>query len=131
MFAPFLPYCSEEAWSWWQEGSIHLASWPSGPGLASLAGPDARPPLLDTAAEVLVGLRRAKTEAKVSMRWPVKRCVVRGPQPLAELVELTSRDLVDAGAIALLDVLTDPSLSAISVEVELGEERGPDSVPES
>ena len=122
LFAPFLPYCSEEAWSWWQEGSIHLSSWPSGAALAGAAGPGAQPDLLDAVAEVLVAVRRAKTEAKGSMRRPVARCTVTGPPSLVGLVELASADLVDAGAIATLDLLAKPGSNALSVEVELAPE---------
>jgi valyl-tRNA synthetase len=127
LFAPFLPYCTEEAWSWWQSGSIHRAPWPSAPALASEAGPDARPEIIDAVAVVLAALRRAKTEAKGSMRAQVARCVVTGPPSLLDLVELASGDLVGAGAIAQLDLVPDAAAAALSVVVELAAEDGPGS----
>ncbi len=122
LFAPFLPYCTEEAWSWWQSGSIHRASWPSAQSLAARGGPGARPELLETLGEVLVALRRAKTEAKGSMRTRVARCVVTGPASLLELVELASADLADAGNITQLELVADPMATALSVSVELAPE---------
>lgn len=68
LFAPFLPFATEEVWSWWQSGSIHRADWPSNGELAKQAGDRA---ILERVTAVLAQVRKAKSDAQVSMRTPV------------------------------------------------------------
>ncbi len=68
LFAPFLPFVTEEVWSWWREGSVHLASWPR---IEELEGHVGDPDVLSTTGAVLTVVRRAKSDAKVSMRAEV------------------------------------------------------------
>jgi valyl-tRNA synthetase len=99
LFAPILPFVTEEVWSWWQEGSVHLAPWPT-PEPLRVGEPDGL--VLDVAAEVLGRIRKAKTEAKASMKAPVARVVVRDrPERLAAL-ERAAADVREAGVVAEL-----------------------------
>ncbi len=73
LFAPFLPFVTEEVWSWWRKGSVHRASWPDS---AEFAGIDGDPAVLAAVSPVLGAVRRAKSDAKVSMRAEVASIVV-------------------------------------------------------
>ncbi|HEX6683323.1 MAG TPA: valine--tRNA ligase [Candidatus Limnocylindrales bacterium] len=105
LFAPMLPFVTEEAWSWWQEGSIHLAPWPAaGNGDPALLDPALLDPaLLGLAGEAIGAVRRAKAAAKLSMKAPVARLAVTCDEPSWELLSLAANDLRAAGAIASLE----------------------------
>ncbi len=116
LLAPVLPYATEEAWSWSHEGSIHRAPWPvrSEPDAAIVAGGGVAPPggLLEAATSVLGEVRRAKTEAKRSLKAPVTLVEVIGSPEELVLVELADEDLRAAGTIEQLRlVVGEPGLS--------------------
>jgi valyl-tRNA synthetase len=115
LFAPFLPFVTEEVWSWWQDGSVHRAAWPSGDaGLAGAEGGD--PAVLATAATILGQIRKVKSEAKVSMRAQAARVIVRGPD--LELMRACARDLLSAGNIGKLSFVPTPG-GELTTEVTL------------
>jgi valyl-tRNA synthetase len=110
LFAPILPYVTEEVWSWWQEGSVHRASWPAADELP----PGGDPVVLAATSEVLRQVRRAKSAAKVSMRAEVERAVVRG----AGVAKVAEPDLRAAGRITDLELETVPE-EGFAVDVTL------------
>ncbi|HLI44255.1 MAG TPA: valine--tRNA ligase [Acidimicrobiales bacterium] len=114
LLAPVLPFATEEAWSWFKEGSVHRAPWPTPTRL----GGD--PAVLLQAGEVLAAIRKAKSEAHVSMRTPVASCGVHGPARAVEPVRAMASDLCEAGAVESL-VLDPAGDGALEVEVVLGE----------
>jgi valyl-tRNA synthetase len=113
LFAPFLPFATDEVWSWWQEGSIHAEAWPTVEEVAT--GGD--PAVLDPICEVLAQVRRAKTEAKVSQRAAVERVEVRGPAAALAAVEVGRADLVDAGSIAVVELVEGSGELAVAVSL--------------
>ncbi|HEX4813268.1 MAG TPA: valine--tRNA ligase [Nonomuraea sp.] len=109
LFAPFLPFVTEEAWSWWRDGSVHRAPWPAPePG-------DGDPAVLAVASEVLRRVRKAKSEAKLSMRAEVSRLTVAGPE--AGLVRQAQDDVCAAGNVE--EFVLDHG-DELTVEVRLG-----------
>jgi valyl-tRNA synthetase len=96
-----LPFVTEEVWSWWQSGSVHRAPWP----VSSELPADGDPAVVTVAAEALAGVRKAKSDAKQSMRADVETATVLAPADQVALVEAARTDLIDAGRIATLSVV--------------------------
>ncbi len=121
LLAPFLPYVTEEVWSWWQEGSVHHASWPTVSDLGSVAASDAG--LVAEVAAALTGIRGAKTAAKASMRAELSRVEFIGPAATLASIEKAVDDLRKAGRVVGEIVFTTTEDDAeLSVEAELVEE---------
>ncbi|KGN34740.1 valyl-tRNA synthetase [Knoellia sinensis KCTC 19936] len=98
LLAPFLPYVTEEVWSWWHEGSVHLTTWPTVEEVA-VGGDAADPAMLGAVGAALATVRKSKSEAKLSMRAEVARITLTGPETLLDHVRAGEGDLRAAGKI--------------------------------
>ncbi len=119
LFAPFLPFACEEAWSWWRQGSIHRAPWPQ---QAELPDGDGDPQVLAAAADVLGQVRRAKSEARRKLRTVVEGAHVTASQDFLAALDAARGDLCDAGNIADLVLATAAGDDGPTVDVRLAAE---------
>jgi len=116
LFAPVLPYVTEEVWSWFHdEGSIHRAPWPTAGELPA----GGRPELLVGAYHVLGEVRRHKTENGVSLRAPVARVRLKASPEQVALLRDAVEDLRQAGSIADIELEPGPEGAEPAVEVDL------------
>jgi valyl-tRNA synthetase len=117
LFAPFLPFVTEEVWSWWREGSIHRAPWPDPEPLGPIAGTDGgggraedgdEAPggelLLEAASAAIGSIRKAKSQARLPMRASAARLVVTAPAPYLAALAQVSRDVQAAGAVTEVEL---------------------------
>jgi valyl-tRNA synthetase len=116
LFAPHVPFVTEEVWSWWQEGSVHRAPWPT---VEELGVPTDDTRVYDVAAAVLGEIRKAKSSAQRSMRTDVTRAVVYVLPELSPAFELAIDDVREAGRITG-DLDVEPG-DELRVEIDLAE----------
>ena len=117
LLAPFLPFATEEVWSWWQAGSVHRAAWPEAEPLVALAG-DADPTMLVVVGRALAGVRKAKSQAKVSQRTDVATATVAAPDGELGLLRAGEEDLKAAGRVLALQLVAGDCGVAVT-DVEL------------
>ncbi|WP_424449537.1 valine--tRNA ligase [Microbacterium arborescens] len=99
LLAPVLSFAAEEAWSWFEDGSVHTASWPEASGIAG------DPAVLTAASAALIGIRRAKTEAKASQKTPVAVLALRADAATIDRLRRAEGDLKAVGRIDELQLL--------------------------
>jgi valyl-tRNA synthetase len=116
LFAPFLPFVTEEAWSWWQDGSVHRAAWPEPAGVLARAP---APGLLEAASSAIAAIRGAKSAARLSMRAPVRSLLVTGQRPQLDLLVTILPDVAAAGAVEHTELRADGSQAEPSYQVSL------------
>lgn len=119
LLAPFLPFVTEEIWSWWQQGSIHRARWPQASEL--IGGTEGDAQLVPLVSEVLSNVRRAKTQAQVSMKAEVSHLRIQAAQADVAGLRTCQADLTAAcRVIGEIDFApSEVVVNAVQIEVTL------------
>ena len=105
LFAPFLPFVTEEVWSWWKAGSVHTSAWPRTDDLDT--DPEGDPAVIEAASAALIGVRGAKSDAKASMRAELSRIELVGTSEALAAVRQAAADLASVAKLTGDLVLTE------------------------
>jgi valyl-tRNA synthetase len=98
LLAPFVPFVTEEVWSWWQDGSIHRSSWPDADELRELAGPG-DDSVIAAASAAIAAIRKKRSQAQLPTKSPVARLTLTaGSERLAALAAARA-DVQSAGRV--------------------------------
>jgi valyl-tRNA synthetase len=115
LFAPFLPFTTEETWSWFNDSSVHAQAWPE--VQTGIAPGD--PQLLANAQAALGLVRKAKSEAKASMRAEIQKVVFTGIETVIADLVIAQSDLQAAGSIKKFETVIDPAAQDLRAEIVL------------
>ena len=119
LFAPFLPFTTEEVWSWMHDDghSIHRSAWPTEQELQIADGHDGL--VLARTGAALSGVRKAKSDAKASMKAAVTEATVEGSPADIAVIAKARADLAAAGTIGELILVPASDDAPLSVRAVL------------
>ncbi len=102
LFAPYLPFVTEEVWSWWRPGSIHQAQWPDAADVVSVIGGEdpVSVAVFEQAQLALAEVRKVKALAKRPAKAVIERVVL--PETFRALAP-AQQDLKAAAHIRLVE----------------------------
>ena len=115
LFAPFLPFVTEEVWSWWKDGSVHTSSWPTTDEIPATGDVD----LMSDVSAALVELRGVKSTHKVPMRTPILSARISAPASVIANLKAVESDLAKVSKTESLTFLAEGD--ELILEAELGE----------
>jgi valyl-tRNA synthetase len=114
LFAPVLPYITEEVWSWAFAGekgqpSVHRAPWPSAADFAAAAPGDEGS--LELAVDCLTAINKRKTEAGVSVGRVANRLVIAASPATLSRLEPVLADVLSAARCEAHELSADSALA--------------------
>ncbi len=114
LLAPYLPFTTEEVWSWWQSGSVHRAGWPALDEIGAAAAPE----LLEAsvqASAVTAALRHQRSTKSLGFGVPVRASLTlpTAYQPLWASIE---RDVLAGNNAAAATVTFDGDVVMAEIE---------------
>jgi valyl-tRNA synthetase len=120
LLAPFIPFATEEAWSWWQEGSVHRSVWPVSDDL-SASSENQNAKLLTLASQALIGIRKAKSDEKLSMKAEISSLTIEASEADIESLKHIDSDLKSVGKIDEINYKASESLAISAVSFKPGQ----------
>ena len=115
LFDTFLPFVTEEVWSWWKDGSVHTSSWPTADEVPATGDVD----LMSDVSAALVELRGVKSTHKVPMRTPILSARISAPASVIANLKAVESDLTKVSKTESLTFLAEGD--ELILEAELGE----------
>ena len=127
LFAPVLPYITEEVWSWDYAGrvaapagsaacSVHRARWPAAAEFAPVAAPDSADSFAVAKAS-LAAIHRHKTQAAVSVARGIDSIQLAAHPSTLRTAETVAADVISAVRAQSFELVEDASLEAGEFEV--------------
>jgi valyl-tRNA synthetase len=106
LLAPYVPYVTEEAWSWDFAGdakaSVHLQAWPTPDELAAHGATPAQSEVYALAKSALTAINRAKTQAGGTVGRHVTSLTIAAPQKVLDVFAAAEADVLSATRVLAL-----------------------------
>lgn len=120
LFAPFMPFVTEEVWSWWQTGSVHRAPWPDMAAEGVEAGDAGDQAAYAQACAITTRIREERSALKFGFGVPVQATIRLQPAHEAQWIRVRGDVLGGnnvAGANVTFDVAAD---AAVDTSIVVG-----------
>ena len=123
LFAPYVPFITEEIYNDGRDdfSSVHRAAWPT----PDEAGDFQDDGSFAAAVSVVAQVRKTKSDAKVSLRYPVTRLTVRGPHPTIEVLHQVIDDVTSTVNATEHELIGNEGAESLEVHVDLADEPEP------
>lgn len=98
LFAPYLPFITEEVWNWkFSNKSIHLSTWPTPLSISESNDEKAG----DQACQIISQCRQAKNNKNVSQKHPIQQITITGDNVLLETVKNSIATTIHAKSVLI------------------------------